>query len=185
MTAITTPGPSAPVHTNSWNGSRVPTCAWRPTLITGKAPKYKPSTSDPSPKRPPVLPPWPANRPTSSTACPYPDRSHREDAPRGHHLTAGATLPSTWTSNKPGTPFADIRVRKAIAHAINEDEIIEKVMRGQATTAHQCRMSPPSATASIKRLPYDPAMAKKLLAEAGYPNGFESRGRPQRPLCQR
>jgi peptide/nickel transport system substrate-binding protein len=34
-------------------------------------------------------------------------------------------------------------------------------------------MSPPWATtASIKRLPYDPAMAKKLLADAGYPNGF-------------
>jgi peptide/nickel transport system substrate-binding protein len=76
-------------------------------------------------------------------------------------------------SNKPGTPFADIRVRKAIAHAINEEEIIEKVMRGQATLAHQIPDVPTVGyDASIKRLPYDPAMAKKLLADAGYPNGF-------------
>lgn len=77
-------------------------------------------------------------------------------------------------SNKPGTPFADIRVRKAIAHAINEDEIIEKVMRGQATATAQV---PDKATIGfvpgLKRLPYDPALAKKLLAEAGYPDGFE------------
>jgi hypothetical protein len=40
---------------------------------TGKAQaQYKRWTSDPSPKRPPALPPWPANRPTSSTAYPYP-----------------------------------------------------------------------------------------------------------------
>jgi peptide/nickel transport system substrate-binding protein len=77
-------------------------------------------------------------------------------------------------SNKPGTPFADIRVRKAIAHAINEDEIIEKVMRGQATYGPRCRMCPPSGyLPGLKRLPYDPAMAKKLLAEAGYPDGFD------------
>ncbi len=77
-------------------------------------------------------------------------------------------------SNKPGTPFADIRVRKAIAHAINEEEIIAKVMRGQATLAHQVPDVPTVGyDASIKRLPYDPAKAKKLLAEAGFPNGFE------------
>ncbi len=77
-------------------------------------------------------------------------------------------------SNKEGTPFADIRVRKAIAHAINEEEIIEKVMRGQATLAHQVPDVPTVGyDPSIKRLDYDPAKAKQLLAEAGYPNGFE------------
>jgi len=76
--------------------------------------------------------------------------------------------------NKPGTPFEDIRVRQAIAHAINEQEIIDKIMRGQATLAHQI---PDILTigydASIERLPYDPAKAKKLLGAAGYPDGFE------------
>lgn len=77
-------------------------------------------------------------------------------------------------SNKPGTPFADKRVRQALAYAINEDEIIEKVMRGQATKSAQV---PDQATvgydATIERIEYDPAMSKKLLAEAGYPNGFD------------
>ena len=76
--------------------------------------------------------------------------------------------------NKQGTPFADIRVRKAIAMAINEDEIIKTVMRGQATAAAQI---PDTATvgydASLKRLPFDPAAAKALLKEAGFANGFD------------
>jgi len=76
--------------------------------------------------------------------------------------------------NQPGTPYADKRVRQAIAYAINEDEIIEKVMHGQATKAHQV---PDAATvgydASIKRLEYNPEKAKQLLAEAGYKDGFE------------
>ncbi|BBO75397.1 ABC transporter substrate-binding protein [Desulfosarcina widdelii] len=76
-------------------------------------------------------------------------------------------------SNKEGTPFADIRVRKAIAHAINEDEIIEKVMRGQATPAAQVPDVPTVGyVPGLKRLSYDPALAKKLLADAGYPDGF-------------
>lgn len=77
-------------------------------------------------------------------------------------------------SNKPGTPFEDIRVRQAVAHAINEEEIIEKVMQGQATLAHQVPDVPTVGyDASLKRLAYDPAKAKKLLADAGYPDGFE------------
>jgi peptide/nickel transport system substrate-binding protein len=77
-------------------------------------------------------------------------------------------------SNMPGTPFADIRVRKAIAHAINEDEIIEKVMRGQATATAQVPDVPTVGyLPGLKRLPYDPALSRKLLAEAGYPNGFD------------
>jgi len=77
-------------------------------------------------------------------------------------------------TNKPGTPMADIRVRKAIYMAINEDEIIEKVMRGHAAPAAQIP-DPPTIgyNPTIKRLPYDLAMAKKLMQEAGYANGFD------------
>ncbi|OQY51367.1 MAG: hypothetical protein B6230_05085 [Desulfobacteraceae bacterium 4572_89] len=76
--------------------------------------------------------------------------------------------------NKKGTPYEDIRVRKALAMAINEDEIIKTIMRGQATPAAQI---PDIATigydASLTRLPYDPEAAKALLKEAGYENGFD------------
>jgi len=76
--------------------------------------------------------------------------------------------------NAVGTPFEDIRVRQAIAHAINEEEIIGKIMRGQATLANQVPDVPTVGyDASIKRLDYDPAKAKQLLADAGYADGFE------------
>jgi peptide/nickel transport system substrate-binding protein len=76
--------------------------------------------------------------------------------------------------NAQGTPTADIRVRKAMYMAINEDEIVEKVMRGQATPTAQV---PDAATIGFnpdpKRYPYDLAMAKQLMKEAGYEKGFE------------
>ncbi len=76
--------------------------------------------------------------------------------------------------NKEGSPLADVRVRKAIYMAINEDEIIEKVMRGHAFPAAQIP-DPPTIgyRKDLKRLPFDPEQAKKLLEEAGYPQGFE------------
>jgi peptide/nickel transport system substrate-binding protein len=76
--------------------------------------------------------------------------------------------------NKSGTPWADLRVRKAIYQAIDEDEIVAKIMRGHATPAAQIP-DPPTIghNPSIQRLPYDPAAARKLLAEAGYADGFE------------
>jgi peptide/nickel transport system substrate-binding protein len=76
--------------------------------------------------------------------------------------------------NKAGSPMADVRVRKAMYMAINEDEIIQKIMRGHATPAAQVP-DPPTIgyNGSIKRLPYDLEMAKKLMKEAGYENGFE------------
>jgi peptide/nickel transport system substrate-binding protein len=76
--------------------------------------------------------------------------------------------------NKSGSPTADIRVRTAMYMAIDENEIIEKIMRGHASPAAQVP-DPPTIgyNADIKRLPYDPVTAKKLLKEAGYANGFD------------
>lgn len=76
--------------------------------------------------------------------------------------------------NKPGSPMADVRVRKAMYMAINEDEIIEKIMRGHASPAAQ--ISDPATIGhnpTLTRLRYNPEMAKKLLKEAGYEKGFE------------
>ena len=71
-------------------------------------------------------------------------------------------------------PFKDIRVRRAVYHAINADLIVKKVLRGHGTPtgaflSSRVDGSPPELD---RRLPYDPARARALLAEAGYPNGF-------------
>ncbi len=72
-------------------------------------------------------------------------------------------------------PFKDLRVRKALYLAIDVDAIRTQVMRGLSIPTGVAVPSPTSAglPASFdQRMPYDPAASKKLLAEAGYPNGF-------------
>ena len=75
---------------------------------------------------------------------------------------------------KDKNPFKDLRVRRAVYHAINIDLIVQKVLRGQATPtgAYLSPRVEGTLPELDKRLPYDPAKAKALLAEAGYPNGF-------------
>ena len=71
-------------------------------------------------------------------------------------------------------PLADQRVRQAMYQAINIDAIKKKVMRGYSVPAGL--ITPPAVhgytEALNKRRPYDVAAAKKLLVEAGYPDGF-------------
>jgi peptide/nickel transport system substrate-binding protein len=73
-------------------------------------------------------------------------------------------------------PFRDIRVRRAFYQAIDEEAIKNKVMRGFARPTGLMVGSGVTgfdAALDQRLLPYDPAAAKKLLAEAGYPRGFE------------
>jgi peptide/nickel transport system substrate-binding protein len=71
-------------------------------------------------------------------------------------------------------PFKDLRVRRAVYHAINVELIVQKVLRGQAvpTGAYLSSRVDGSPPELDKRLPYDPAKARALLAESGYPGGF-------------
>jgi dipeptide transport system substrate-binding protein len=72
-------------------------------------------------------------------------------------------------------PFDDVRVRKAVNMAINKKAIIDAVFLGAGIAAKN--PIPPSMWSyndSIKDDPYDPAAAKKLLADAGYANGFDT-----------
>jgi peptide/nickel transport system substrate-binding protein len=92
------------------------------------------------------------------------------------HADKGGPAPNAQpgiAAGKPN-PFKDFRVRKAFAHAINADDIIKYVMEGSAYPASQ--LASPYAVGhnkNIQRPKYDPELAKKLLAEAGYPQGFE------------
>ena len=66
-----------------------------------------------------------------------------------------------------------LKVRQAIAHAINRDDIIKNIQRGYARPTETMLAEGHWARAeNLPSNPYHPARAKQLLAEAGYPNGF-------------
>jgi len=74
----------------------------------------------------------------------------------------------------PKNPFKNAKVREAFDMAINRQAIVERVMDGNALVATQYLPKGGFGTSDkIKGTPYDPAKAKALLAEAGYPNGFK------------
>ncbi len=76
-----------------------------------------------------------------------------------------------WHVNTP--PFDNAKLRQAVAGAIDRQRLNEITMRGQGSVSDG--PTPDGLwwyDPAVKSLPYDPAKAKALLAEAGYPNGF-------------
>lgn len=73
-------------------------------------------------------------------------------------------------------PFNNLKVRQAIALAINNDDIISAVYKGSGTKANSL-IGPKvfGYTKESKAWDYNVEKAKKLLAEAGYPNGFKTK----------
>ncbi|MCM8901243.1 hypothetical protein KVG29_08415 [Caldicoprobacter algeriensis] len=75
-------------------------------------------------------------------------------------------------------PFNDVRVRRAINHALNREEIIKFVFRGIGEVAYG--YLPPALKDEYLEesrglaYEYNPEKARQLLAEAGYPNGFKA-----------
>jgi peptide/nickel transport system substrate-binding protein len=73
-------------------------------------------------------------------------------------------------------PFEKLAVRQAVFYAIDREAIARNLVQGGAQVldapCYPTQFGCDQATA--KKYPYDPAMAKKLLADAGYPNGFDT-----------
>ncbi len=82
---------------------------------------------------------------------------------------------SYYTFNLTRPPFNDVKVRKAFCYAIKRNKIIEEVLRGEAYGPGINGISPPSFKGyditRIKGYDFDEKEAKRLLAEAGYPDG--------------
>ncbi|RUO65493.1 ABC transporter substrate-binding protein [Pseudidiomarina planktonica] len=78
-----------------------------------------------------------------------------------------------WAFNTAKPPFDDPLVRQALSHAVNRPAIIDTIYSGNAQLAHS--LLPETSWAyseEVNRYPYDPKRARKLLADAGFPNGF-------------
>jgi len=82
-----------------------------------------------------------------------------------------------WISTKGPlkAPWNDVRVRRAVVHAIDKDKMIELTQQGFADKNIANIPSTPGYTLPMSENPkYDPELSKKLLREAGYPNGFKT-----------
>jgi peptide/nickel transport system substrate-binding protein len=79
------------------------------------------------------------------------------------------------STNNSRKPFNDVRVRRAMAHAIDRSALIKGVMSGYGTPIGS-HMDPgnPYYMDLTSTYPFNPEKAKQLLTEAGYPNGFEA-----------
>ncbi|MEH6741664.1 MAG: ABC transporter substrate-binding protein [Sulfitobacter sp.] len=72
------------------------------------------------------------------------------------------------------TPFDDVRVRQAVAHAIDRTGMVDSLLRGASVVVNSaCFPSQFGCEQDVQLYEYDPEKARALLADAGYPDGFE------------
>lgn len=72
-------------------------------------------------------------------------------------------------------PFQDVNVRRAVAHAIDRKAIADNIVRGGSQVVHSaCYPTQFGCTSEVATYEFDVDKAKSLLAEAGYPDGFET-----------
>lgn len=88
-------------------------------------------------------------------------------------MTVNGTRSNFVMLNNTRPPFNNIKVRKAFSHAVNVNLIIDKILNGNATRINSI-LSPDAFghNPNLYEYEYNPAKAKELLAEAGYPNGI-------------
>ncbi len=87
------------------------------------------------------------------------------------------TVVMGWSMFQTGrkSPFNDVRVRQAVNHAVNKDRMAADLLRGLTVPAGQgATRYMEGYNPGVRPYAYDPARAKKLLADAGYANGFET-----------
>jgi peptide/nickel transport system substrate-binding protein len=72
------------------------------------------------------------------------------------------------------TPFKDLKVRQAVAHAVNREAITKALVGSSAEVIHAaCYPSQFGCTSEVATYGHDLAKAKRLMSESGFPNGFQ------------
>ncbi|HWO40667.1 MAG TPA: ABC transporter substrate-binding protein [Candidatus Eisenbacteria bacterium] len=104
-----------------------------------------------------------------------PHLRHRIEKSPNLRITAVDSVEIMFLAMQPKPPFDKKEVRQAVCHAINRDQIIKTLLEGFAS-----RLDGPIGPGQYgydpnlkPRMNYDPEQAKKLLAQAGYPNGVD------------
>ncbi len=87
---------------------------------------------------------------------------------------SGNNLYIDFPSDQPNSPFRDVRVRQAAAHAVDMDAIIRRVLFGQGQRYAEIGEGSTGYDPDLKPLPFNPRRARELLRQAGYPNGFDT-----------
>lgn len=104
-----------------------------------------------------------------------PDDLVRLDGDERVQIIEDAGMHVWWTAfNTQKEPFNNVQVRQAVNYAVNKEAIIDGLLQGTGELANS--PIPPNVwghNADVKNYEYDPEKAKELLAEAGYPDGFE------------
>ena len=88
------------------------------------------------------------------------------------YLNVDSRKDSPFFTDKPN-PMADVRVREAMYRAIDVDTIVNNIMNNNATVMNSFIPENYNGYQDVKRSAYDPELSKKLLEDAGYPDGFE------------
>lgn len=88
------------------------------------------------------------------------------------YLNFDSRKDSPFFTDKPN-PMADVRVREAMYRAIDVDTIIKNIMNNYASVMNSYIPENYNGYQDVERPAYDPELSKKLLADAGYPDGFE------------
>lgn len=107
---------------------------------------------------------------------PYPPARNITDLEENENINLYSTVsPNTafWAFNTLRPPFDDVRVRQALIHAIDRRAILNAVYYDRAALAQS--ILPNTSWAHYEdneAFSYDPEMARELLADAGYPDGF-------------
>lgn len=111
-----------------------------------------------------------------------PDQARNLRSRRGITIASGETVRIVYMSmdaagrtGRENNPLTDLRVRRAISHAVDRAGIVRNLVGEGGNVLHTpCHPEQFGCTQEgITRYEYDPARARALLAEAGYPDGFE------------
>lgn len=103
--------------------------------------------------------------------------ANRLRASPGIHVDHAPAALSHWFLLTTRGPLADDRVRRAMNHAVHRGLLVDVAERGHGIPQRSIATSEQEGYASdVEPYSYDPELARRVLAEAGYPTGFTLRG---------